>query len=416
MATVRADWAHSRTDQSPGQSVHPDVTKTSAEQRATEQEVAQAMAMCEQADADWRSTVPLERADHVQYCERGLGVKMGRGLSSLDASRPWLCYWTCHSLELLGRPVGDGPLSARTVDFLARCQDAGGGFCGGPTGHMPHLAPTFAAISALVTVGTGAAYAVIDRAGLLAFLRRLKQPDGSFALHVGGETDVRGTYCAAAVAVATGVASEELFAGTAEWIASCQTFEGGLGGEPGNEAHGGYTYCGLAALALLQRLDAVDAEGCARWLAGRQYEREGGFAGRTNKLVDCCYGFWQSAVPSLLHAALAATSGSGGGGGGAGGGAAVPGYDRLRLQEYLLCCCQSAGGGLRDKPSKRADFYHTAYGLAGLSVAQHGWSVADERIVLGPPDNLLPPVDACYNVSVHKASQAAAYFSALPRV
>ena len=29
-----------------------------------------------------------------------------------------------------------------------------------------------------------------------------------------------------------------------------QTYEGGLGGEPGNEAHGGYTYCGLAALML----------------------------------------------------------------------------------------------------------------------------------------------------------------------
>jgi protein farnesyltransferase subunit beta len=29
-----------------------------------------------------------------------------------------------------------------------------------------------------------------------------------------------------------------------------QTYEGGLGGEPGNEAHGGYTFCGVAALVL----------------------------------------------------------------------------------------------------------------------------------------------------------------------
>ncbi len=35
--------------------------------------------------------------------------------------------------------------------------------------------------------------------------------------------------------------------------ASIQTHEGGLGGEPGNEAHGGYTYCGLAALCILNR-------------------------------------------------------------------------------------------------------------------------------------------------------------------
>jgi prenyltransferase beta subunit len=41
---------------------------------------------------------------------------------------------------------------------------------------------------------------------------------------------------------------------------SCQTYEGGLSGYPGLEAHGGYTYCGVAALVLLQRTDAIDLE------------------------------------------------------------------------------------------------------------------------------------------------------------
>lgn len=40
----------------------------------------------------------------------------------------------------------------------------------------------------------------------------------------------------------------------------CQTYEGGLGGEPGNEAHGGYTYCGLAALVLIKKTDAINLE------------------------------------------------------------------------------------------------------------------------------------------------------------
>lgn len=31
----------------------------------------------------------------------------------------------------------------------------------------------------------------------------------------------------------------------------CQTYEGGFSGTPGMEAHGGYTFCGLAALTLL---------------------------------------------------------------------------------------------------------------------------------------------------------------------
>ena len=41
--------------------------------------------------------------------------------------------------------------------------------------------------------------------------------------------------------------------GTAEWVAQCQTYEGGFGGEPFNEAHGGYTFCGLASLCILKQ-------------------------------------------------------------------------------------------------------------------------------------------------------------------
>jgi len=33
---------------------------------------------------------------------------------------------------------------------------------------------------------------------------------------------------------------------------------------------------------------------------------EGGFQGRTNKLVDCCYSFWQGAMFPILHSILAA--------------------------------------------------------------------------------------------------------------
>jgi protein farnesyltransferase subunit beta len=32
---------------------------------------------------------------------------------------------------------------------------------------------------------------------------------------------------------------------------------------------------------------------------------EGGFQGRTNKLVDCCYSFWQGAMFPILHSVLA---------------------------------------------------------------------------------------------------------------
>ena len=41
------------------------------------------------------------------------------------------------------------------------------------------------------------------------------------------------------------------------------------------------------------------------------------------------------------------------------------------LQEYILGVGQDNAGGLRDKPSKKADVYHTFYSLAGFSTAQH---------------------------------------------
>jgi protein farnesyltransferase subunit beta len=52
-----------------------------------------------------------------------------------------------------------------------------------------------------------------------------------------------------------------------------QTYEGGLGGEPGAEAHGGYTFCGLAALHLAGRADALSLPALLHWAVHRQVRR-----------------------------------------------------------------------------------------------------------------------------------------------
>lgn len=90
---------------------------------------------------------------------------------------------------------------------------------------------------------------------------------------------------------------------SAVYAAACilQTYEGGIGGEPGNEAHGGYTYCGLAALALAGCPQALDLPRLLHWAVQRQGWVEGGFNGRTNKLVDGCYSFWQGGVFPILQ-------------------------------------------------------------------------------------------------------------------
>lgn len=78
---------------------------------------------------------------------------------ALDASQPWLCYWILHAIDLLdiSAPPFQTPVDTKTANntiaFLKRCQSKNGGYGGGP-GQNPHLATTFAAISALAVIGT----------------------------------------------------------------------------------------------------------------------------------------------------------------------------------------------------------------------------------------------------------------------
>jgi protein farnesyltransferase subunit beta len=199
----------------------------------------------------------LKRAIHSAYLRRGL-VELTANYQHLDASRPWLIYWILHSLELLDEPV-DIDMKSHIVNFLNRCQNESGGYGGGP-GQISHLAVTYAAVSALCILGTEEAYRSINRAALQWFIARMLQRNGSFRSHDGGEVDIRGAYVALAVARLVNILSPEICEGTAAWVASCQTYEGGFGGIPGGEAHGGYTYCGAAALILLGTTHLCDIQ------------------------------------------------------------------------------------------------------------------------------------------------------------
>lgn len=70
---------------------------------------------------------------------------------------------------------------------------------------------------------------------------------------------------------------------------------------------------------------------------------EGGFQGRTNKLVDSCYSFWQGGSFPLINTLIAKEKNI------------FLDYwlfNQEYLQEYLLTCCQYPLGGLLDKPEK----------------------------------------------------------------
>jgi len=94
---------------------------------------------------------------------------------------------------------------------------------------------------------------------------------GSLQIHSNGEIDMRGVYCALVIADILNILddNEELTRGMGEFIASCQTYEGGITCLPFAEAHGGYTFCGLAALIILGEADRLDLNRLAEWLCNR---------------------------------------------------------------------------------------------------------------------------------------------------
>ncbi|CBZ27967.1 farnesyltransferase beta subunit [Leishmania mexicana MHOM/GT/2001/U1103] len=205
------------------------------------------------------------------------------------------------------------------------------GFAGGATHQEPHIASSYAACCALAMLSwydDGAPLRQLPRAAIKRWLLTLRNEDGSFRVHGGGESDIRASYCAAVITTLLGLDDPTTFDGeagrrefvddvrdvlvltlqTARFVAACQTHEGGFTCSPtASEAHGAYTQCGLAALLLMKQPHMVHQASLRRWLAARQLNCEGGFNGRTNKLVDSCYSHWIGASHVLLRTVEAYT-------------------------------------------------------------------------------------------------------------
>jgi protein farnesyltransferase subunit beta len=278
-----------------------------------------------------RDIAALQRPAHAAFLGASLGAQSDR-MQGLDCSRCWLVYWVLHAADVLG--VTDELYAAvpraDIAGFLLFCLEADGecsgaaeerdnvaaqlppgaprrGFAGGP-GQCPHLAATYAAVCALAVLSLDGALAAVDKAAVANWLISLRNPDGSFRMHRSGEVDIRASYCAAVAVQLLGLdAAAVLPPRCAEYVGRCQTYEGGIGScaDGGSEAHGGYTQCGLAALHLMVRPDAVDLPNLRRWCAARQQRGEGGFCGRANKLVDSCYSFWLGSAAVMCSVAEA---------------------------------------------------------------------------------------------------------------
>ena len=277
-----------------------------------------------------------------------------------------------------------------------------------------HAAPTYAAVLTLCAIGTPEALAVTHREALYRWALTLKDPSsGGFRMHRDGEVDTRATYTILCVADLLNIMTPELTAGAEGFLLACQTFEGGFGGEPGNEAHGGYNFCAMAGLFLLgsESFEKMNLDAVEHWLVKRQMRLEGGFQGRTNKLVDSCYSFWQGGALAILQLYHRQSRDKGEAESPAessvfksdcesAGQTKAEGdedvieiemasrimqptdlsgelvFNQKALQTYVLRCAQQTSGGMRDKPGKHRDYYHSCYSLSGLSISQnavHAW-------------------------------------------
>lgn len=93
----------------------------------------------------------LQTSSHTAFLTRLLKSPLPMHFTGLDASRPWLLYWTVHSLALFDGEL-DAPAKLRIVETLQKFQNTDGGFGGGP-GQLSHLAPTYAAVATLCYIG-----------------------------------------------------------------------------------------------------------------------------------------------------------------------------------------------------------------------------------------------------------------------
>jgi len=433
------------------------------------------------------TNIRLLRKKHAAYLRRPLYFKNVQTLPgsyiSLDSSKPWIIYWTLHGLDLLD-DLPDEDTLIGIVHTLEACwsnvnvnvkfnvnekvnvndgneeEDALGGGFGGGVGQLPHCATSYAAVNALSIIAgcdvgdyPDAAKLALDllkrkRDSLLKWFLSLRyerkgdNEKGSmvcgYRMQHDGEVDVRATYCICSVASLLNILTSDLMDGMMEHVVECQTFEGGFGGEPFAEAHGGYTFCALGALQILTKAkgmanleqSGMDFVALRNWLVNRQMGYEGGFQGRCNKLVDGCYTFWVGSAIAILgldgtnqqfdsgvygididtdnqmqrtcdEASNEILDNENGG----------LLFDQKILQRYVLLCAQDINGGLRDKPSKPRDFYHSCYNLSGLSVSQHvlsskpigDGSTCEALMYEEEDDNVLGKTHPVYNIRLERA-------------
>ena len=328
----------------------------------------------------------LSRAKHITYWKRCLKTFLPSMYTSTDSYRLMLGYFTLAAMDLLDVLQSDTSREEREhwKNWVYSCQTSDGGFRGSSMTDLkdsrseenrqwdpPSIPATYFALSALLILGDDLER--VDRKACLSFLARMQRPEGSFGETLGnkgsieGGLDTRFGYTAMGIrwllrgrveGEVDGVPDVDVDSFVA-CLRRSETYDGGISELPFHEAHGGYTFCAVAALYFAGRLPSgfrysgqasghrltapSNPELTIRWLLSRQTltlieDEEGdlhgddagstntshdafatyelgsiedetlnsqsihsairwvGFNGRCNKVADTCYTWWNVAA------------------------------------------------------------------------------------------------------------------------
>ncbi|EAY18555.1 Prenyltransferase and squalene oxidase repeat family protein [Trichomonas vaginalis G3] len=285
-------------------------------------------------------------------------VHLGKSYQNFCYQETWLPYWFLNSMYVLKlhKIGGFDFFKDSIIKYLSKRTSYDGGYASSPD-QKGNIILTYTAINSLAIIGTEKAFSSINRSEIYNFLKQSKQPDGSFSAGAALESDSRSTYCAICVASLLNMLTPELLEGTVEFLISCQGYDGGFGPRAHCETHGGYGFCSLGALSILNSIDKINVEKVINWCAMRQTSYAGGFNGRTNKLVDTCYTWWVGAMCRILSDEFKIE----------------PFWNQEGITNWVLSVCQHESGGAFDKPGVNPDLFHTMYGYIGLSASANDY-------------------------------------------
>jgi len=266
----------------------------------------------------------FEKDNHIKYFERCFKM-LPTFYTSADTNRMTFLFFCISGLDLLGAldQVLTPEIKQKTIEWIyaqqihpdpkigniGQCGFRGAPFMGHKfepnateTIHEPYdasnLAMTYTALVSLIILGDDLSR--VNRKAIIESISQLQQKNGSFSPVIFGmEYDMRFLYCASVISYILNDWSGINIDKAINFIKKSQTYDFGISQGHGLESHGGPTFCAIAALSLMGKLDEglVSKKDTLSWCLSRQVS---GFQGRANKPPDTCYSFWIGAAIEIL--------------------------------------------------------------------------------------------------------------------